>query len=445
MKKILSLAVVFALALSCLTVFASAAQLPFEPVAPANVNAEWLEGGDSPTTVSISYSLSNEMTAFFKRLETAHANDTVEEFFAQYDFDDIGITTQVDWAIDDVDDPVSGWHYNEFWNAIEGYGLGYDDQGRCRVGVWDGVDLWIGNATETVNSHWILRSVNEDELKGNPETLTPGLRDQLRADQFSVRDGDVVIDFTEHTAFFRMRFVVWTSKDTEEGTKYDYTYSDWSETASVGKGAEAYKPLTAADLAAPVVTDLHMTDENFNENPVVAFTLTVPDELAANAAKVAARGGEIRIETEARIKGDAEWVLMQNTDWIIRAGEMKSALLTLLNEDRPVIPDGAEIEIRFRYLCMQSGEDDVFSDYSAVQTFKTTEIRTDPQPVVIAEPDEDSEPVDVEGLDADQCPICGFCPQPLGLCIFIWIAILVTVIIVIVVVIVIVKKKKKKE
>ena len=46
---------------------------------------------------------------------------------------------------------------------------------------------------------------------------------------------------------------------------------------------------------------------------------------------------------------------------------------------------------------------------------------------------------------SDSCPICHFCPQPLGLCIFIWILIAAAVVGVIVVVIVIIKKKNKKE
>ncbi|MBR5767053.1 MAG: hypothetical protein IKX86_00045, partial [Clostridia bacterium] len=43
------------------------------------------------------------------------------------------------------------------------------------------------------------------------------------------------------------------------------------------------------------------------------------------------------------------------------------------------------------------------------------------------------------------CPICHFCPQPLGLCIFIWLLIILVVIIIVVVIIVASKKKKKKD
>ncbi|MBO4868416.1 MAG: hypothetical protein J5585_01755, partial [Clostridia bacterium] len=43
------------------------------------------------------------------------------------------------------------------------------------------------------------------------------------------------------------------------------------------------------------------------------------------------------------------------------------------------------------------------------------------------------------------CPICHFCPQPLGLCIFIWLLIILVVIIIVVVIIAASKKKKKKD
>ena len=44
-----------------------------------------------------------------------------------------------------------------------------------------------------------------------------------------------------------------------------------------------------------------------------------------------------------------------------------------------------------------------------------------------------------------ECWLCHFCPQPLGLCIFIWLIILIVVIVIIVIIIVVVSKKKKKD
>ena len=189
MKKLLSALLVCFMLLSCVTVVAYAedgddtpilitaapgGELPFELVPPANVTANWMEGGDSPTTTNIAYSLSNEMTTFFKQLEEANLEGSAEEFFSQYGISDLIITTQVDWAIDDVDDPVSGWHYTKYWDKDPYYGFGYDDEGNMRAGEWDIVDGWVGNATETVNSHWILRWVSEDGFAGNPDPRYQG-------------------------------------------------------------------------------------------------------------------------------------------------------------------------------------------------------------------------------------------------------------------------------
>ena len=106
MKKLLSIFLIGLLLLPCLTLSASATEddLPFDLVAPAYVTAEWMGGNDSPTTTKITYSLSNEMTAFFKEADEAHLEDRFAEFMSKYDYNDIYITTQVDWAVDDVDD-----------------------------------------------------------------------------------------------------------------------------------------------------------------------------------------------------------------------------------------------------------------------------------------------------------------------------------------------------
>lgn len=445
MKKLVSILLIGLLLLPCLTLSASATEdeLPFELVAPAYVTAEWMGGNDSPTTTKITYSLSNEMTAFFKEAENAHLDDRFAELMSEYGYDDIYITTQVDWAVDDVNDSVSGWHANEFWNADNGFG--YDDEGRYRVGEWDGVDLWIGNVTETVNDHWITRYVSEDSLNGNPDAMTPGLKNQMHSDQFEYRydedgEGSLWIDYTRHTVYFRMRFVVTTVKDTDEGTVFHYYYSDWSDTASVGKDAVKFEPLTKEDLPAPVITGLRMTDREFNGNPVVAFTLTVPDSLMENATRVEAAGGIIWIETYCRVKGDTEWTEMGNVDHDIKAGEMECALLTLVNDERPSIPRDTDIELRCRYYCDQPGEDEpLYSDYSEIITFGTDDIHQGDHPGT------DVEPVDTPPVAPEKktCPICHFCPQPLGICIFIWLLILLAVIVIIV--IVVRRKSKKKE
>ena len=349
--------------------------LPFELVAPAYVTASWLGGNDSPTTSKITYSLSNEMTSFFSQLEDANLNDTTEELFAPYDYDTIGMTTQVDWAVDDVNDPVSGWHCNQYWDFHDGV-AGYDDEWNYRVGEWDGVDMWIGNCTETVNDHWVTRYVSEEAYYGNPDTHTTGLKDQLNPSQYEwvedeYGDYDLWIDYTMHTVYFRMRFVVFTWSDS--AGEWTYYYSDWSNTAAVGKDAETFEALTEDDLPKPAISNLHMTDDEFNGHPVAAYTLTVPDSLAENNTKLTVLGGDITIQTFGRIKGDTEWIELDG-DWIMTAGEMKIKLQNLSKDGKP-IPKNSGIEIRCRYVCYQPWLDvyTIYSEYSDTLSLETVQ------------------------------------------------------------------------
>ncbi len=346
--------------------------LPFDLVAPAYVTAVWGEGGDSPTTTNVTYSLSNEMTTFFKNMETASVDGYYDEFISQYDFDEIIITTQVDWALDDVDDEISGWHYTEYWDGDPYFGLGYDSEGNPRYSDWDIVDGWIGNATETVNDHAVTRGVpNDERWYGDPERHIPGVKDQLRPEQYVYDEEEetLYIDFTEHTMYYRMRFVVTKRTWTDENLIETVYYSDWSNVAMIGKDAKAYEPLTKDDLSAPVLTDLHMTDQEFNGHAVIALTLTVPDKLAEDAAYVEAWGGAYWIEAQARFRGDTEWVGLQG-DWIIKGGEMEFALLSLSREDHVYVKKTDEIELRLRYYVYQSPTDtEMWSEWSEINNF----------------------------------------------------------------------------
>lgn len=389
MKRITSLVICLLLTLGCLPLSAFAApvvesELPFELTAPAYVYAEWQEGSDSPTSTIVSYSLENGITEFFELLQQAVENETKEEFLAQYGLDDIWINTQIDWAVDDVEDAVSGWHYNEFWD-YGGYGIGYDEKYNMRLGPWDAAEEML-NPTVTANYVWVTRGVNEDGFNGNPDTNTPGLKDQLNEGQYEYKDagdGDkaLYIDYTEHTVYFRARFDVATRYTENEELVEKHYYSDWSDAAAVGKNAPSSGPVTKEDLTAPVITSLYLTDRDFNGCPVAAFTLTVPDELAQNVAKVTAKGGSIYIETYARVKGDAEWIQMQNAERNIKAGEMECPLLHLATGAHLTIEDDTEIELRCRYSCYQSDADDLFSDWSETLTFETTEMSALPDGV----------------------------------------------------------------
>jgi hypothetical protein len=445
MRKISALLLALVLLLGCIgSAAADGEDLPINVTTPQNVSVNWMEGNDSPTSMSLSFSIDPQMSQALIAIDQARDAGILETMLAKYGATDVYVNIQIDWALDDVNDPVSGWHYNEYWDDKYGMGLGRDEEGHYRFSEWDVVD-WGLNSLDTVQNYWIMRGVPDgDRWNGVPENGTPGVKDQLRPDQYEYYDDSVHIDFTKHTAYFRVRYALTAVKETEEGVQYLNKFSEWSETASYGKDAVAYTPIKAGDIAAPEITDLHMTDKEFNDNPVVAFTLTVPDALSKMAADASAHGGGIVIETEARVKGDTEWVGMGNTDWEIKTGEMECALVTLISENHPKIAKDTPIELRCRYRCDQTGLDDVFSEYSKVLTFETTEIGNDPQPTPTETPVQPTPTPEEkkEETKKDKCPICGFCPQPLGLCIFIWIAI---IIVIAVVVIIVVKKSRKDE
>lgn len=418
-----------------------ASDLPFELRAPQNVTLAQMEDTVSwgAPALGISYTVPNDMNQFLIGLEEA---EDQEAYLAGYGYYEFLVTIQMDWALDDVNDPVSGWHYNQYWDYNEnGYGFGKDDEGRYHYSEWDIPETGLGN-NDSVQSFWVFPSLpNDERWYGNPETGWVGVKDQLNPDQYEYKidsdgEGSLYIDYTKHTMYARMRFVFWGTRLDGEDREL-FAYSDWSNIASVGKDGEVFEYPT--ELPKPEISNLYLTDEEFNDEPVAAFTLTVPDDLAKTAAGIAARNGVVRIETEARVKGDTEWTGMPNTDFEIKTGEMECALLHLVNDAHPTIPRDTEIEVRCRYWASCSGmEEDLEGPWSDILSFGTSDIggNDTPAPSETA-PADDAKP---------SCPICHFCSQPLGLCIFIWLLIILLVLIILIVIIVVaVKSKKKKE
>ena len=376
MKKLLALLLCCALLIP-FGVFSAAAEtadMPFELVAPGNVAALWLEGGDSPTTTRIVYSLSNEMTDYFKRYELASVEDTQEEFFSQYSFDGIILSTQIDWAVDDVEDPVSGWHCNEYWDYNREFGFGHDDSGMLRTGAWDEVDFGLNNGTETVQSDWITRGMVKWYFDGDPENGWPCLGDQMNPDQYTATydeeedEFQLTIDYDQHTVYFRMRFTLRIYKNDEV---VDCLYSEWSNVAAVGKNGPHYRFPTEEELKAPVITGLRMMDElhDFNGFPTVAFTLTVPEELAEMVAAATVLDGRISIEVQGRPIGQENWIVLQG-DWIVKAGEMEAALQNMgeAYESDVAVDRDVAMELRCRYWC-DTRDDEFTSPWSAPITF----------------------------------------------------------------------------
>ena len=284
---------------------------------------------------------------------------------------------QGDWAIDDVNDSVSGWHYSPVWDND-----GLNEDYQKVVGPWDMFDvLW---AAETTVNSWQIGGVYYDPAEepgvnadwlGNPDIPgSVGLKDQVREGQIKFDEehwGGV--DYENHTMYIRMRYALHVTVDGE--TKL--YFSDWSSVGACGKDAPKWKPVTKDSLAAPSISNLEMTMGEFNDYPIVKFDLAVPDELAAAIAEVEARGGALWLETEGRVPGKTEWVQLQG-DFVVRPGRVEMTLVHLVDPEEEAETGKVEInintplEIRCRYYCSQyesyGGEwlGDFCSEYSKV-------------------------------------------------------------------------------
>ena len=157
MRKSLAFLLTLVLLLSLTASFSAAADGSdlFTPPAPEHVSVRWMETNDSPTSCSFSYSVPTVMSDFQKAFDDA---EDKEAFLAPYGLEDAWYTLQIDWALDDVNDPVSGWHYNKYWDGDSYHGLGKDSEGKLHYGEWDYVDCGIGNVTETVTSEKTISS-----------------------------------------------------------------------------------------------------------------------------------------------------------------------------------------------------------------------------------------------------------------------------------------------
>ena len=441
MKRALSF-LTSALMLASVPCFSAAAQnnddtgLPFELSAPENVSILYMNGDDSDNTCEIHYSQNNSMSEWSSKVADPDTFDSTRETLAELGDDDLGITAQIDWSIDSEDD----WHYNEDWETE-----GYDADYHQHLGEWAFISCAYSN--ETAMSEWIFRGMGNID---DPEDRTwygrhedsddfDGWKDVLKEDQYEVVKGDgeshAKIDFTKHTIYTRVRWLVTCRPLDGEDM---HIASDWSEVAAVGKDAEAAEALKPGDIQPPVISDLKYTDEDFNGFPVISFKLDISDEFSAQIAQAAGTQGVIWLEVEARLQGKEDWVGLQG-DFTLKSGEMKIALQALAEAEGEIAKD-TPIELRARYYCSQADQEDFYSDYSETLTFGSVDMAVEKEEE-ISEAEESAESEapasSTESSEKETEEEESSFPW--------WIIILIIILLIIIIVIIILVLKKKKE
>lgn len=243
-------------------------------------------------------------------------------------------------------------------------------------------------------------------------------------------------DVENHSLYIRCRYYMeWESlvkNDDGEGPgEKQSKFSDWSESAVFGKNGTQITPDEPTTYAAPIISDMMIVLSEGDENSHIEYVQTTPESVWMTGVYYLMKeeGQFDGLETQVSIDG-GEWIEFSTADsgddWCLWNGSRGA-----YNDDVP-IEENTNVKLRIRFTGTHGP-----SEWSNVLELNGGGTQENPGETNKAP--EEKPPVD----EKDKCSLCGFCPVPLGLCIFIWIAIVVVVILVIVIIIVTLTKKKK--
>lgn len=404
-------------------------KLPFMLSAPQNTDLTWLSGQDSPTSMLCSYEMSDDMSSFFSRDDKSQ-----QELFEKFKMKDAEIIAQIDWSIDRNDD----WHYTNYWNGSESYS-GYDSNGNYRLGIWDeirGQAKPDGFSSTTIMRGNILTNDKNAAADSNKwwdgTGLTPGLKNQIPTGTcsfipISKTESQMKIDYSAHTVYIRVRWDISYRGENDTGIlSRSHYYSDWSETAAYGKDAPAFEPFTTDNLPSPEPENITIKN---GEKPEAHFEMELSDEFKIRLNKLFVAGGKAGLDVKVKLKGTSAWTDIPCS--LSLNDTQVSVPLDDLTENGSISSDD-EIILCCRYHIEQYSYPDgkYTGDVNSLYCEMIT-VRADAQNAEVSYAELHTD----DNIDNNQhtCPVCGICPvQPLGLCLFIWAAIVLAVLIIIV-------------
>ena len=341
-----------------------------------------------------------------------------EAFYKKYGLYSFNLVMQYDVSLDGED----SWQHNEEWDTEyynDGHVNGYPVQ-SLRSELMDDFEFF-----------WLTYYEGPDSdtfVPYKPAILTEKFTgDGYEQDIYS-------FDVENHSLYIRCRYYMeWETFDAEKneiGEKQS-KFSDWSESAIFGKNGTQITPDEPTTYAAPVISDMKIVLSEGDENCHIEYVQTTPESVWMTGVYYLMKeeGQFDGLETQVSIDG-GEWIEFSTADswgdWCLWNGSRGA-----YNDDVP-IEENTNVKLRIRFTGTHGP-----SEWSNVLELNGGGTQENPGETNKAP--EEKPPVD----EKDKCSLCGFCPVPLGLCIFIWIAIVVVVILVIVIIIVTLTKKKK--
>ena len=345
-----------------------------------------------------------------------------EAFYEKYGLWSFEIVMQYDVSLDGEDD----WQHNEEWDTEyynDGHVNGYP------------VQSLRSELMEDFEFFWLTYYEGPDS-----DTFVP-YKPAILTEKFTgdgYEDDIYSFDVENHSLYIRCRYYMeWEplvkNEDGEGPGEKQSKFSDWSESAIFGKNSTQIVPDEPTTYAAPVISDMKIVLSEGDENSHIEYAQTTPESVwMTGVYYLMKEEGEFEgLETQVSIDG-GEWIEFDTADswgdWCLWNGSRGA-----YNDDVP-IEENTNVKLRIRFTGTHGP-----SEWSNVLELNGGGTQENPGETNKAP--EEKPPVDEPS--EDKCALCGFCPVPLGLCIFIWIAIVVVVILVIVIIIVIATKKKK--
>lgn len=312
---------------------------------------------------------------------------------------------QLDYKIDKGE-----WHYSKSWDTLDYSNMKNDDFRNT-------VEMQMDEMLDTVCDFSPISTYIASDINGDFSSI------------IKKNDEGAFIDFSNHSVFIRVRSY---ATFTPNGEETKYIFSEWSKEVSP-------KPLseqTAETIPSPKFNGLLI----YPQSGITNFEIKVENikELSQILAIYRSTLGQQAIFD---IKGYLIPKNGQGTFDISDAAELQSNnIKTGLSQKYVFTYDKEEItEIDdWSFVArVVFSENDLTSEYTDVVPISA---------ICLNDPRKDEDGILIEGEVEiiDRCPLCGFCPQPLGLCIFSYLLFFIAIVIIIIIGIVMAKKRQER-
>ncbi len=340
-----------------------------------------------------------------------------EAFYKKYGLYNFTLIMQYDSSLDNTD----SWNYTSEWDTE------YSAPGaeECAGIFWIGSDMMD---KETVFDLYGCDPYSDKYSK---------MADAIIQRDVSAGDNtfnNFYFDHENHSLYIRVRYYMeWQTYDGETIGETQSKYSEWSDAAVFGKDSNSITACAPTEYEAPVISELKYIHPGEGQSiGCLTYIQSTPEQVwnAGIYYKMTEDGNFDGLETQISIDG-GEWQEYNTVnawgDWCLWNGERMACY------EVPRIEESDNIKLRIRFLGTHGPSQ--WSNVLELNGGGTQIVTEDTTSVPLADPTHS---------EKDKCSLCGFCPTPLGLCIFIWLAIILILILVIILIMIIVKPKKCK-